>query len=135
MSHFAQVINGIVTQVIVAEQDFIDTFVDATTGEWLQTSYNTYGGVHYDPVTKEPSADQSKALRKNFAGVGFNYDAEKDAFIPFKPYNSWLLDNQSCLWIPPIPCPNDNYLYKWDEENLQWLKQKEKPVFSEITNT
>ena len=82
MGHFAKVNNGVVEQVIVAEQEFFDTFVDSSPGVWLQTSYNTRGGVHYDPSTGEPSADQSKALRKNYAGIGYSYDATRDAFIP-----------------------------------------------------
>jgi len=86
MAHFAKVQNGIVTQVIVAEPEFFQTFVDTSPGEWIQTSYNTRGGVHYKPDTNEPSDDQSKALRKNYAGTGFTYDKTRDAFIPPKPY-------------------------------------------------
>lgn len=120
MAHFAKVVYGVVTEVIVAEQDYVDTLPDAST--WLQTSYNTRGGVHYDPVTKNPSPDQSKALRKNYAGIGYIYDRERDAFIPPRPYPSWTLDEQMCLWEPPVPYPENQYLYNWNEETLSWVK-------------
>ncbi len=98
MAHFARVnIQGKVTSVIVAEQDFISTLPDS--GMWVQTSYNMRGGVHYDPHTGEPSADQSKALRKNYAGIGYTYDAQRDAFIPPKPHAAAVLNEQTCLWI------------------------------------
>jgi hypothetical protein len=99
MSHFANVVDGVVTQVIVAEQDFIDVIAGSTPGEWIQTSYNTRGGVHYKPDSHEPSEDQSKALRKNYAGIGYTYDKERDAFIPPKPNEgNWVLDETTCLW-------------------------------------
>ena len=120
MSHFAKVNNGIVEQVIVAEPEFFDTFVDSSPGQWIQTSYNTRGGKHYDPETGELSADQTKALRKNYAGVGFTYDAAKDAFIPPKPFNSWLLDEDTCLWNAPVAYPDDGGRYKWNEETTSW---------------
>ena len=85
MAHFAKVRDGLVVDVIVAEPEFFDTFVDDSAGQWIQTSYNTRGGVHYDQDGNE-SADQSKSLRKNYAGVGFSYDHALDAFIPPKPY-------------------------------------------------
>lgn len=120
MSHFAKVNNGIVEQVIVAEPEFFDTFVDSSPGQWIQTSYNTRGGVHYNPETGEPSADQSKALRKNYAGIGYSYDATRDAFIPPKPYASWLLDEQTCLWNAPVPYPTDGGRYTWNESTQAW---------------
>ncbi len=120
MAHFAKVNNGIVEQVIVADPEFFDTFVDSSPGQWIQTSYNTRGGVHYDPATGEPSADQSKALRKNYAGIGYSYDAQRDAFIPPKPYASWLLDDQTCLWQSPVPHPNDGGAYTWNESTQTW---------------
>ena len=88
MSHFAKVCDGKVVQVIVAEQEFFDTFVDSTPGEWIQTSYNTIGGQH----------PEGRPLRKNFAGIGFTYDREKDAFIPPKPEGDWVLNEETCLW-------------------------------------
>lgn len=120
MAHFAKVNNGIVEQVIVAEPEFFDTFVDSSPGQWIQTSYNTRGGVHYDPNTNQPSADQSKALRKNYAGIGYSYDAQRDAFIPPKPYASWVLDEQTCLWNAPVPYPTDGGRYTWNEANQTW---------------
>jgi hypothetical protein len=89
MAHHAKVVNGIVTQVIVAEPEFFDTFVDSSPGEWVQTSYNTHGGQH----------PEGRPLRKNFAGIGFTYDAERDAFIPPKPEGDYALDEETCLWV------------------------------------
>jgi hypothetical protein len=120
MAHFAKVQNGIVTQVIVAEPEFFQTFVDTSPGEWIQTSYNTRGGIHYKPDTNEPSDDQSKALRKNYAGTGFTYDKTKDAFIPPQPYPSWTLNEETCLWNSPVPYPDDGQIYNWNEETQTW---------------
>lgn len=120
MGHFAKVISGIVDQVIVAEPEFFDTFVDSTPGQWIQTSYNTRGGVHYDPETGEPSADQSKALRKNYAGRGDTYDAQRDAFIAPKPYESWTLNETSCVWEPPVAMPTGDGGYRWNEAEQRW---------------
>jgi hypothetical protein len=95
MAHYAHIDDtGVVTQVIVAEADFIATM----SGTWVQTSYNTRGGVHYSPTTGEPSEDQSKALRFNYAGIGYTYDAQRNAFIPPKPHEDAVLDEQTCLW-------------------------------------
>jgi len=118
MAHFAKVVNGVVDQVIVAEPEFFDTFVDSSPGEWIQTSYNTRGGVHYNPETGEP--DGGVALRKNYAGVGFTYDRDKDAFIPPQPYPSWTLNEESCLWSAPVAYPEDGQLYTWNEETTSW---------------
>ena len=120
MGHFAKVSNGIVTRGIVAEADFFNNFVDDSPGKWIQTSYNTRGGVHYKPNTNEPSEDQSKALRKNYAGIGYTYDSTRDAFISPQPFNSWTLDEDSCTWNSPVPYPTDDKLYKWNEEILNW---------------
>lgn len=124
MTHFAKITNGIVQQVIVAEPEFFAAFVDTSPGEWLQTSYNTRGGIHYEPNTNTPSKDQSKALRKNFAGIGFSYDKTRDAFIPPKPFNSWILDESSCLWNPPMPRPEGDGPYWWDENAMAWILQE-----------
>lgn len=121
MAHFAKVLDGKVIQVIVAEPEFFDSFVDTTPGTWIQTSYNTRGGVHYNPETGQPSEDQTKALRKNYAGIGFTYDIDMDAFIPPKPYQSWVLNEQSALWEPPIAKPNDDNKYSWNEETQNWI--------------
>ena len=120
MAHFAKVVDGTVTQVIVAEPEFFETFVDSSPGEWIQTSYNTRGGVHYNPETGEPSADQTKALRKNYAGIGFSYDRTRDAFIPPKPYASWNLNEETCLWESPVAYPTDGQRYTWNEETTSW---------------
>jgi len=120
MAHFAKVVNGLVTQVIVAEPEFFDTFVDSSPGDWVQTSYNTRGGVHYQPNSNTPSADQSKALRKNYAGIGFTYDAGRDAFIPPKPFSKWVLNEQTCLWDAPTQPPNDGQIYVWDDDSGNW---------------
>ena len=113
MAHFAKVLNGVVTQVIVAEPEFFNVFIDGAPGEWIQTSYNTRGGTH--TLGGEP-------MRKNYAGIGYTYDRERDAFIPPKPYASWLLDEDTCLWGSPVPCPQDGQKYVWDETNQQWGK-------------
>jgi len=119
MSHFAKVENGTVTQVIVAEQDVIDTGMFGS--GWIQTSYNTRGGVHYNQ-NNEPSEDQSRALRKNYAGVGYTYDSERDAFIPPQPYASWVLDEVTCLWAAPVAMPTDDKQYNWDEATQSWVE-------------
>ena len=85
-----------------------------------RTSYNTRGGVHYDPDTNKPSADQSKAFRKNYAGIGYTYDEARDAFIPPQPFPSWTLNESTCLWEAPVPYPDDNQMYLWNEETQQW---------------
>lgn len=111
MSHFARVnAQGIVEQVIVAEQDFIDSLPDKTS--WVQTSYNTIGGQH----------PEGRPLRKNYAGVGYTYDPVRDAFIPPQPFPSWLLNEQTCLWNPPVPAPTDGKRYAWDEATTSWVE-------------
>lgn len=122
MAHFAKVLDGKVVQVIVAEPEFFDNFVDESPGQWLQTSYNTKGGIYYTPNTNDPDPDQSKALRKNYAGIGFSYDHQKDAFIPPKPYPSWSLNEQSCLWEPPISMPTEGGPFRWNEETQTWIR-------------
>ena len=122
MAHYAKVTDSIVTQVIVAESEFFDKFVDSSPGEWVQTSYNTRGGIHYDPQTGQPSADQSKALRKNYAGIGDSYDKQLDAFYSPQPYPSWTLDEATCLWEAPTPMPSDEKTYSWDEDSKSWVE-------------
>jgi len=112
MAHYAKVENGIVSKVIVAEADYFDTFVDDSPGKWIQTSYNTYGGEHRLGGTP---------LRKNFAGVGYTYDSTRDAFISPKPYSSWTLDDDTCLWEAPVAYP-DSGTHTWDEENTKWVE-------------
>ena len=120
MSHFAKVVDGIVTNVIVAEQEFIDTYEDGISGEWIQTSYNTRGGKHYAPNSYDE--DGGVALRKNYAGLGYTYDKTRDAFIPPQPYNSWLLNEDTCQWDAPVPYPSDGKVYNWDEDILNWVR-------------
>lgn len=128
MAHFAKVQQGIVVNVIVAELSFFESFVDSSPGEWIQTSYNTRGGVHYQPNSNTPSEDQSKALRKNFAGVGYSYDSTLDAFIPPKPFASWILNEQTCLWEAPVPMPNDGLIHLWNEEQNKWILTEQEQV-------
>jgi len=116
MSHFAQVKNKIVQMVIVAEQDFINNLEDKD--DWIQTSYNTRGGVHYDPFTNEP--DNGIPLRKNYAGIGSIYDENLDAFYDPQPYPSWVLNTNTCQWEAPIPQPNDGNTYIWNEDTKNW---------------
>jgi hypothetical protein len=111
MAHYAKVNNGIVERVIVAEAEFFDTFVDDSAGTWIQTSYNTYGGEHKLGGTP---------LRKNYAGIGFTYDVEKDAFIPPQPYASWTLNETTCQWECPVSYPDDGNMYEWNETDQQW---------------
>lgn len=122
MAHFAKVIDGIVTQVIVAEQEFIDNLVEVEAGRWIQTSYNTHGGIHYETNSNRetPSEDQSKALRKNYAGVGYVYDETRDAFYLPQPYPSWILNEDTCQWKAPVAKPTDGQKYQWNEETTTW---------------
>ena len=111
MAHYAKVENGIVTNTIVAEADFFTTYVDSEPGEWIQTSYNTYGGVHNLGGTP---------LRKNFAGMGMIYDKTRDAFYAPQPYASWTLNNTTCIWEAPIAYPDDGKKYEWNEDTTSW---------------
>lgn len=120
MAHFAKVLNGVVQKVIVADPEFFETFVDDSPGEWIQASYNAHGGLHYNPETNEP--DGGEALRKNYPSPGFLYDRDRDAFMPPKPYPSWVLNEFSCLWDAPIPYPDDGKTYIWDESTLSWVQ-------------
>ena len=111
MAHFAKVENGIVTQIIVAEQEIIDSGVFGDPNLWKQTSYNTQGGVHkFGGIP----------LRKNYAGIGYLYLEDIDAFVAPKPYNSWVLNKEAGAWIPPLPRPEDGKTYIWDEDILNW---------------
>ena len=129
MAHYAFLnMSNIVTEVIVGKDE-----TDGPTNWEIhygnireqvckRTSYNTKGGVYYDPATNEPAADQSKAFRKNYAGIGYTYDHSRDAFIPPKPYPSWVLNETNCLWSAPIPMPVDGKQYAWDENSLAWVE-------------
>jgi hypothetical protein len=111
MSHFAKVNNGIVEQVIVAEAEFFETFVDTSPGQWIQTSYNTYGNQHRLDGTP---------LRGNFAGVGYIYDSTNDVFYAPKPFPSWLLNETTWLWEAPVAMPTDDKVYTWNESTTSW---------------
>ena len=111
MSHYAKVVDGKVTQVILADVEFFKTFVDTSPGAWIQTSYNTYGNKHSAGGTP---------LRGNYAGIGFTYDAKNDVFYAPQPYPSWNLDS-NWLWQPPVAMPSDGNAYKWDESSQTWM--------------
>lgn len=118
MAHFAQIDNNnTVVQVIVADQDFINTGAVGDPAKWIQTSYNTRAGVHYGQ-NGEP--DGGQALRKNYAGIGYSYDAGMDAFVPPKPFASWQLDTETALWVAPVAMPTDGKMYNWNEETQAW---------------
>ena len=153
MGHYAKVQNGKVVKVIVAEASFFNNFVDDSPGKWIKTSYNTRGGVHYEPNSDTPSPtiyqdvsgsvfstledannlgtgsittiDQSQtlALRGNYAGIGYTYDSTHDAFYAPQPYNSWTLNTGSFLWESPVEYPTDGNVYNWDEETTSWVSQ------------
>ena len=113
MAHFAKVVDSLVTQVIVAEPEFFDTFVDSSPGAWIQTSYNTIGGKHTQG--KEP-------LRGNYAGIGYTYDAQNDVFYAPQPFASWVLNKDTWTWEAPTPMPTDGKIYKWDEATTSWVE-------------
>jgi hypothetical protein len=113
MSHFAKVTDGKVTQVIVAEKEFFDTYVDSTPGEWIQTSYNTQGGVHRLGGTP---------LRGNYAGIGYTYDRTNDVFYAPQPFASWVLNKTTWSWEAPVAMPTDGKMYSWDEATKSWTE-------------
>ncbi|CAB4166588.1 hypothetical protein UFOVP837_34 [uncultured Caudovirales phage] len=129
MAHYVKVVDGLVVNGIVAEREFFDTFVDSSPGTWVKTSYNIRGGVYYDPTTGEPHVDQAGMIsadegrqRKNYAGINYTYDSVRDAFIPPKPYASWLLNEDTCLWDAPVAYPTDGKRYTWDEATTNWVE-------------
>ena len=114
MAHFAKIEDGIVTQVNVIDEDYFnDNRETRYTGQWVQTSYNTRSGAHFLGGTP---------LRKNYAGIGYTYDEARDAFIPPKPFNSWLLNEDTCQWDAPVAYPTDDKNYQWNEEQQQWTE-------------
>lgn len=114
MAHYAKVVDGIVTEVIVAE----DNFIGQPTEQWVKTSYNTKGGIHYG---EDGKPDNGTPLRANYAGIGYIYDSENDVFYTPKIYPSWVISAPRWIWIPPIPNPEDGK-YDWDEESKSWIK-------------
>lgn len=124
MAHFAKVDeNNLVTQVIVIDQDMVDTGNWGNPSSWIQTSYNTRAGVHNAPNSHTP--DGGVALRKNYAGIGYTYDTVRDAFIPPKPYPSWTLVEATCQWDAPVAYPEDGKKYRWDEDVTNWVEVSE----------
>jgi hypothetical protein len=111
MAHFAKVLDGKVIDIIVAEREFFDTFVDNSAGTWIQTSYNTHKGEHRLGGTP---------LRKNYAAIGYVYDKSRDAFYAPKPFESWILNEDTCLWEAPVAYPDDGNMYNWNETDQQW---------------
>jgi len=132
MAHFALLDeNNIVTFVTVGrdEDDGKEAELSARTGQvYKQTSYNTRGGVYYTPNTNEPDPDQSKAFRKNYAGLDYEYRSDIDGFVPPKPYPSWILNETTGLWDAPVPYPNDGKNYIWDEDTQSWVEVPDQPV-------
>ena len=122
MSHYAKVLDGKVIQVIVAEEEFFQSFVDSSPGDWLKTSYNTRGNVHYGP---DGNPDGGEALRGNYAGIGYVYDRTIDAFYPPQPYPSWVLSPHTILWEAPVAQPDDGKKYTWDESTTSWVESPE----------
>jgi hypothetical protein len=123
MAHFAKIEENIVVLVTAGRDEDNELELCSRTGDtYKRTSYNTYGGVHHNPRTGEPSEDQSKAFRKNYAGIGYRYDEEKDAFIAPSPLPSWVLNEDTCLWDPPVAMPDDGKLYHWDEDTTSWIE-------------
>lgn len=117
MAHFAKVENEIVTQVIVAEQDVIDSGLFGDPSQWIQTSYNTRNNVHYG---QDGKPDNGVALRGNFAGIGYTYNKKLDAFYPPQPYPSWVLSPKTINWESPVPYPDDGKRYEWNEDTKLW---------------
>ena len=126
MAHFAKLDkqNKVIFVTVGRDEDREEELTDRTGDVYKQTSYNTRGGVHYQG-DGTPSADQTKAFRKNYAGLGYTYDALRDAFIPPKPYASWALNETSCLWEAPVAYPTDGKRYVWDELNTKWTEVPE----------
>lgn len=121
MAYFAKIDeNNVVVDIIKASQEFIDSGKVGDPSMWLQASYNTRGGVHYQRDTG--TASGFAGLRKNYPGVGYTYDPIRDAFIPPKPYDSWVLNEDTCMWMAPVPKPDTTNFYRWDEDNVQWVQ-------------
>jgi hypothetical protein len=133
MAHFAKLGTGnivekvevVVNDIATTEKagvDFLNNLYN-TNDVWKQTSYNTMGGKYYttnENQERVESSDQSKSFRKNYAGIGYTYDEDRDAFIPKKPFNSWVLNETTCLWESPVAHPNDGQQYSWNEQNQSW---------------
>lgn len=112
MPHFAHIRDGVVDSVICIDEETLSTGYWGDPSEWVQTSYNTHGGIH----------PEGRPLRKNYAGIGYIYDTVRDAFIPPQPFPSWVLSEASCLWAAPSEMPDDGEKYEWNEGSLSWEK-------------
>jgi hypothetical protein len=119
MAHFAKIVGGKVVKVIVADTEFFSGFVDSSPGKWIQTSYNTRGGVHYGA---DGQPDGGVALRANYAGVGYVYNSAEDVFHAPQPFPSWTISAPAWLWQPPVPMPQDGKVYIWSEADLNWVE-------------
>lgn len=129
MAHFAELDqNNVVLRVIVVSDDDAGPLpglageafcANLLGGVWKQTSYNTRAGVHYNADTNEP--DDGLAFRKNYAGIGYTYDAVRDAFLPPPPFPSWVVNEETCTWVAPVPYPTDGAIYTWNEEQGNWV--------------
>jgi len=133
MAYMAKVIDGLVVSVHSRTPEYNSTQPDAEL--FIQTSYNVRGGVYYDPDTGLPAENQAEVIaeqdgrqRKNYAGIGYTYDEERDAFIPPKPFESWVLNEDTCLWEAPAAMPDDSQMYRWDEETTNWVKVEESTI-------
>jgi len=127
MAYMAKVIDGVVVAVHSRTPEYNATQPDAEL--FIQTSYNVRGGVYYNPDTGLPAENQAEVIaeqdgrqRKNYAGIGYTYDEERNAFIPPKPFDSWVLNEDTCLWEAPVEMPEDGEMYTWDEETTNWVK-------------
>lgn len=130
MAHFAEVKDGIVQRVIVASREFINSGAVGDPANWIQTSYNTSAGQYTRGSTENEKlslktsgteADKLARNRKNYAGIGYAYDKDLDAFIPPQPHKSWTLDKETCQWIAPKEYPADGKQYRWDEDKQDWI--------------
>ena len=125
MAHWAELDeNNVVTRVLVGDNndpagdEGYQWLIDNLGGTWVKTSYNAIGGKRRNPETNEITDEAG--FRKNYAGIGYTYDSEKDAFIPPKPFNSWLLNEDTCLWDAPVAYPTDGKIYTWNEDVIGW---------------
>lgn len=122
MAHYAKVRDSIVVDMIVADEDFFETFIDTSAGTWIQCSYNTREGIHYG---QDDLPDGGKALRYNYPALGYSYDEDRDAFIPPKENNGWILDESKCIWVSPKPYPEDGKVYIWNNATEDWTEVNE----------
>lgn len=126
MAHWSKINDdNVVTQIFITDDNdkafHQQWLTDTYGGRWIETSFNTFAGVHTDPETHVQTTDSTKAFRKNYGGIGYTYDDARDAFIPPKRFASWILDEETCVWVPPIAKPDDGQTYRWDEQTVSWV--------------